>query len=160
MSIETELVNQVIGKLHAAGFTVAVVGGYPRDLAHAKMPRDVDIVVLQRDELTLMQVAELLEQYPEYGEPSGEAGDFTGRIAACIKLECGADIIVADAKYKTVLEFVEDFDANMNKYILAEKPVFVGDNEGKLVLNSARGTITQARVAYLKGKAILLGWEV
>ena len=110
--------------LDRSGVLWSVAGGYPRDLANGLTPRDCDIVLfgfgsspaIYQFEQGLVDFVHSLGIYSaetcgaEYENP---------RIGGVIKTTENIDLISWSPEHQTVKDVVDNFDYNINQYIMA-----------------------------------------
>ena len=159
-----ESIKRVLG-IHLTEWAIA--GGNPRDAKHGIGARDTDIIVVDNGEVTNMIRAfhKLGYQYTVFDNTTGNTYE-DGRITHVLKLtEFNVDIIVWHPDYESIQAIVDNFDFNINQYIVDDdnEIAFVGKNEGTLEMLDGymeRCENVAARGVYMIEKAEQLGWIV
>ncbi len=164
-------VQELMQKRRELLFDFAILGGYPRDLAVGRKPKDLDICVYNyhpRDQAEI-HFATILKEWLEernmirdaYDEHHPSAAQ-DGRVYSVVSLHCGVDIIFWNAETKW--EVINNFDFNINQYELALSadnftPIFHGNNHGVLNFVRPHEDLTEERVDKITGLADSLGWN-
>lgn len=118
-----EQVLDVLKQLKNHLFDFAILGGYPRDLHHGRNPKDMDVCIFNfhsYDNAECVLLDKLIHKLTFaglidsiYSKVSAE-GD--SRVYTTIKLTCGMDLIVWNARDKW--DVLSNFDFNINQYEL------------------------------------------
>lgn len=156
----------VIRKLEQLGFQFSILGGYPRDLAAGRTPKDMDICVYSintRGDMYNLRawLEESLLLKDTYEESSASAsGD--RNVQDVYTLTCGIDIIFW--KCDTEREVLDGFDFNINQYKLVDLHEetgieFLGDSMGDLVPIRELSELSSARVDHMIDIAKQIGWQ-
>lgn len=158
-------------KMRELLFDFAILGGYPRDIALGREPKDMDICVYNyhptdQAEITFSNV---LKAWLEERNMIAEAHDKMhpsnpdkSRIYHVVTLKCGVDIIFWNAKTKW--EVIHRFDFNINQYELAVQddswtPIFHGNNHGVLQHVRAANEILPERLDHIIDIADSFEWD-
>lgn len=159
-SKEYKIVATVLSNLNIPN---VVMGGYPRDLASGREPKDLDICVYSTDIhskswkvlVSMLNELDMLDSrflgMPEYQD---------SRVLEVIKLKCKIDIVVWNRQ--SILEIINSFDYNINQWLLIdERPTFFGDNFGVLTQIKAEGyNVSELREQHIIAIAQELNWDV
>lgn len=172
------IVQQLISLLTEHNLTFGVFGGYPRDLKHGAVPKDLDLIIYNFDPnndqnmLGFERLSDFIENQDLLAVDPYElskAADplkypINKRMLEVIKLKCKVDIIVMLPKYRYLTEVTRDFDLNINQYVFSltkEVVTFVGQNEGTLqYTRNFEIKDMDDREAHIKAKAVAFGWDV
>lgn len=166
---EQPIVKDLLQKLRELLFDFSVLGGYPRDLAHGKTPKDMDICIYNFHQLypeeskffgiLLQWLGEnnLIDEVHSTG-----SGDGDNRVMLVLKLTCDVDLIfwIGDTKWDVLNSF--DFNINLYEFDLVKgEPKFLGQNEGTVVQirqDFRSEDQFNKRVARVKEVAQEIGW--
>lgn len=145
---ERQEVQDVLKKLQNLLFDFVIAGGYPRDLALGRQPKDVDICIYNYhpEDAAEMKFTEMLYSWlKEKGliktvhDEDEQLSYDDARIHRVWSLNCDVDIIFWNAANEW--EVLRNFDFNINQYIwdaTRQLPMFVGNLPEK-------GTLTMLR---------------
>lgn len=164
-------VKELMQKMRELLFDFAILGGYPRDIANNRTPKDMDICVYNYHPTDRAEImfASMLRKWLEEKDMIREAYDehhpsATGdnRVYHVVSLHCGVDIIFWNAQTKW--EVINNFDFNINQYELAVSddnytPVYHGNNHGVLGYIRPHDDLSQERVDHVVDIADSLGWD-
>lgn len=164
-------VQELMDKMRELLFDFAILGGYPRDLAMGREPKDLDICVYNYHPTDTAEIkfSKILQSWLEERNMIREAYDEHHpsaqqdcRVYHVVSLHCGVDIIFWDADTKW--EVINNFDFNINQYELALSadnftPIYHGNNHGILQFVRPHDDLTQERVDKITGIADSLGWD-
>lgn len=159
--------------------TLAVMGGYPRDLALGRVPRDLDICVYNTTTRDWHRFSTALESMGIASLISGNSASCSGdnRVYEVLKTtnpSVSIDIICWNEEYKTLADIAGCFDFNINQWALLHttdlegthteveaKPVFLGDykNFGTATLVRNGELVSPERHEHMRCVALMLGWE-
>lgn len=156
----------VIRKLEQLGFQFSILGGYPRDLAAGRTPKDMDICVYSintRGDMYKLRewLKESLILKDAYEESSASAsGD--RNVQDVYTLTCGVDIIFW--KCNTEREVLDGFDFNINQYKLVNTcgetcVEFHGESMGELKPVRELSELSSVRVEHIIDIAKQIGWQ-
>ncbi len=127
-----------------------VAGGYARDLAHGRKPKDADFWVDAGDTSEVLdkirrRLAKMPFDYVEHDAYDSPDHDQRRERVAVFSLDCSVDIIVSD---EPPIESVKKFDFNLNHYIMDDgEPVFVGEDHPRNGLVQVSPDVRSGRVA-------------
>lgn len=156
----------VLRKLQQIGLQYSILGGYPRDLAAGRKPKDMDICVYGQ---AAQEVVHELRNWLDYAEILQDAYEESTASASGDKnvqdvytLKCNVDIIFW--KCQTEREVLDGFDFNINQYKLVDLHgetgiEFLGDSMGELVPIRELSELSSARVDHMIGIAKQIGWQ-
>lgn len=166
---ETEKCKNILDILKMFTPQVAIAGGYPRDLLLGREPKDLDIIVADLNDFglelvhaALKDIGCVLEIFSD-NPPSAKGNP---RVKAVIKAAEDIDIIFWDNSFKTIQDIVNNFDFNINQFVLDlrwEHPsYFLGDiaDYGKLVqIRESEFAVSQKRKLKVIKIAEELNWS-
>lgn len=141
-----------------------IAGGYARDLAHGREPKDIDVVMVGFSKEGIDKVCDRLMWY--YTITTFWARDDEDRLHCVVKVKVGGgtvDLLFWRAeKYKTVYQVLRDFDANINQYVInqAGNPMYVGESPEKVLVLVRDEELRQSRKTKVSSLCSDLGWEM
>jgi hypothetical protein len=178
--------DDLLDKISGTGVLFTVAGGYPRDLIHGKVPKDLDICVykdgldipatqghkfsIPRTKLysCLELMGAKIDRYENGDHESGIEYDDTDilEVWKCTipDYEYQVDIIFYDTHVKTVADLMDCFDSTFSQYILHSysgvwTPCYRGDTPQGVLLQ-AKEFVSPTRMKYISEKALTYGWSV
>lgn len=117
---DTPTAKRVIAALETGLFDYMIAGGYPRDLAHSRQPKDLDIVVYNCMEnsrwVSLLKDLQDNDLVMELNDKVVSYYQTQGKVLGVVKLKGDIDLILWDAF--TQREVFNNFDFNINQYKL------------------------------------------
>lgn len=138
---EKPIVKDLLQKMRELLFDFSVLGGYPRDLANGRTPKDMDICIynFHQDDIAERAFLEMLIKWLNENNLISEthatgSGDGDNRVLLVLSLTCNVDLIfwVGTTKWDVLNSF--DFNINMYEFdLITGEPKFLGTNEGTLV---------------------------
>lgn len=148
------------------GLEWAILGGYPRDLHHGVEPKDLDIIIYNTDYISKGQLRDIMEELAPNLITSHEASMCgSPRLIKVITYNIEGttvDLIFWNGIYDTLQKVVDNFDFNINQYILDPTTMqtkFLGKNEGVVeIINSEAISLT--RRLRIESKAKELRWKL
>jgi hypothetical protein len=153
--------HTIVAALAVVGIQAVIAGGYARDIALKRTPRDIDIIVPRADELAVfMALLDIHLDWVHYAEGASctqpEVSDRLKAVFSCKEL--GIDVIMYRAS--TVMDCLDEFDFNINQFILLNGlPEFMGEAYGFTL--SVRGDdVTEERYAKIEALANEVGWPM
>lgn len=162
--------------------TLAVMGGYPRDLALGKTPKDLDLCAYNTTPDSWQSFASALHlDKIAYSASCGDQASCSGddRVVEVLKiynvLGADIDIILWDEQFDTLQSIADSFDFNINQWALLHNtdlegqpvkleasPVFLGDYKDFGVTTMIRvdgHDISEARYEHMRCVSLMLGWK-
>lgn len=165
------VVQEVMQKMRELLFDFAILGGYPRDLANGRSPKDLDICVFNFHvgDIAEQRFYEMLRIWLEdrnlirnaFDEHHPSAQD-DSRVLGVLALTCDVDIIFWNAENKWGV--INNFDFNINQYELAVNgdsftPIYHGNNHGVLRYVRPHDQLSQERVDKIADIAHSMEWD-
>ncbi len=177
MSVKRTSLNgttaDVVNLLNRLDLDYIIAGGYPRDISLGVEPKDMDIAIYNYTDEALNKLRNFLELHKMLGTvyTNSSMSDRDPRIDCVITTneEYDLDFIVWNEVYDSYDKILDNFDVNLNQFILQKMivgdgyvPIFVGNDFGTLV--ELRGdvvtTATEERRYKMQQKALSFGWNV
>lgn len=171
--------NAIMALASEFGLTNVIAGGYPRDLALGRTPKDLDICVYNITQNTWdefksqVYLYDLVEEEIDVNPPSS-TGD--NRVTDVLKIKGNIDIVLWNDSFEYMKDVVDNFDFNINQWILSfpcdyngepydvePTPVFIGDFKlyGKLTQIFATGFfVSDCRRAKIENLAKEFNWSI
>ena len=148
----------------------SVAGGYPRDLANGLTPRDCDIVAYGfGSSAAIYEFQQRLSNFVlglgVYSTESCGSEYVNNRIEGVVKTTEDIDIILWNPEHQTVQDVIDNFDFNINQYIMVQtfSGVYIARFKGMVfgVLHQLRNSdVTPERKSKMIYHALLMDWKV
>lgn len=121
-------VTDALKLIAEAGYACCVAGGYVRDMAYGKQPKDIDIIVMDYEEQGVGAIMHLLMQFPAFADKTAEDVEYqqdaqSSRIHAVFSFfdeERGLPVDVILYNAETLADALSKFDFNINACWLYE----------------------------------------
>lgn len=172
--------NAIMALASEFGLTAVIAGGYPRDLAFNRQPKDLDICVYNTtkkawDEFVRqMYVYDLVQElYEHISAPSRTEDD---RVYEVIQAKGNIDIILWEDRFESMEDVLNNFDFNINQWILSfpcdydgspytqdPMPLYVGtpSDYGELIdIRNDGYSVSNCRRAKMENLAKELNWSI
>tara|TARA_R110000850_G_scaffold205499_3_gene331655 strand:- start:1381 stop:1908 length:528 start_codon:yes stop_codon:yes gene_type:complete len=163
---ESTIYKLVLEVAHKHEINIAIAGGYPRDIALGRTPKDLDLVSWSEngnfknwhDFEEELKANDLVIESWDLNPPS--AVDDT-RVESVLKLKGNIDVILWGSQYGSLEEVVDNFDFNINQWVLFKHgPIFLGKNYKVLTqLCGFEYTVSEDRVLKMINIAKELNWS-
>ena len=128
--IDTAL--SIMRALRRLGIDSFIAGGYARDMALGRAPKDIDIMVCSVDVATILTTLKGIDYkvYKQYYPNKDNCGD---HFSGCIKLiNCAIDLVLLTPGYDSPAKVVSAFDNfTCMFYMHGDTPVYLGEMVGK-----------------------------
>ena len=172
--------NAILALAAEYNITLVVAGGYPRDLAFGREPKDLDICVYNTTEKAWYEFLDQLCKYDlvleEYSEADSVSSTGDDRVSYVIKVKGNIDIILWNDSFESMESVINNFDFNVNQWILGfetdfegtpynniPKPIFKGDFKtyGKLIeIRNDGYSVSNCRKAKFQDHAKEINWSI
>lgn len=160
--MQFKIANNVQHLLKDSGVEYAILGGYPRDKAYGRLPKDVDFFVYNTEEDTSEQLIRRIQlMYTAATVELAYEGDDANFVYAVVQIGKDCDIVIYKKEFETAQDILDVFDFNINQWQLVDGiPVFKGQDESTLVQLKSNGALTHSRKLKMQRLALELNWDL